>query len=70
MTWTILDHAKKHVNGSSKCDLCLTEKYHIINSTLISLTKELITKRETQSYDVVKKIIVLINLYIYIYIVI
>ena len=46
MTWTILDHAKPHVNGSSNCDLCLTEKYHIINShvNIINKRSELITK--------------------------
>ena len=32
--WSIVDHANPYVNGSNKCDLCITEKYHIITSSI------------------------------------
>ena len=30
ITWEIVDHAIPYQNGSKRCDLCATEKYHII----------------------------------------
>ena len=46
LSWEIIDHARPYVNGSKKCDLCLTEKFHIINSKLKLLNKrsELVSK--------------------------
>ena len=44
--WDILDHAKPCIPGTRRCHLCLTEKYHIISSSLNLLNKrsELISK--------------------------
>ena len=44
--WKIIDHAAPYVNGSRKCNLCLTEKYHIITSTdrLLNKRSELVSK--------------------------
>ena len=28
--WSVIDHAKSYTNGSKRCKLCLTEKYHIL----------------------------------------
>ena len=44
--WSIIDHARPYINGSKKCNLCLTEKYHIITSPLNLLNKrsELVSK--------------------------
>ena len=44
--WSIIDYAKPYINGSKRCNLCLTEKYHIINSPLKLLNKrsELVSK--------------------------
>jgi hypothetical protein len=44
--WEIIDHAKSYRNGSKACNLCLTEKYHIITSKLFLLNKrsELVSK--------------------------
>jgi hypothetical protein len=46
INWSIIDHANSYVNGSKKCNLCLTEKYHIIMSPLNLLNKrsELVSK--------------------------
>ena len=46
MKWEIIDHAPAYRNGSKTCNLCLTEKYHIISSKLKLLNKrtELISK--------------------------
>ena len=32
ITWEIIDRAMPYINGSKACNLCLTEKYHIITS--------------------------------------
>ena len=42
----IFDHASSYRNGSKSCNLCLTEKFHIITSKLPLLNKrsELISK--------------------------
>ena len=40
LEWKIIDHAPSYKNGSKSCDLCLTEKLHIITSQ-----KELVNKR-------------------------
>ena len=37
--WSIVDHANPYVYGSNKCDLCITEKYHIITSSIDLLNK-------------------------------
>ena len=44
--WSIIDSASPYINGSKKCHLCLTEKYHIITSKLNLLNKrsELVSK--------------------------
>jgi hypothetical protein len=44
--WSVLDHAPAYINGARKCNLCLTEKYHIITSSLELINKrsELISK--------------------------
>ena len=46
LSWEVIDHARSYVNGSKKCNLCLTEKYHIIKSKLKLLNKrsELVSK--------------------------
>ena len=46
LTWDIIDRATAYKNGSKCCNLCLTEKYHIITSKLPLLNKrcELISK--------------------------
>ena len=43
---SVLDHAPSYVNGTRKCKLCLTEKYHIITSSeqLVNRRSELISK--------------------------
>ena len=45
-TWSILDRATAHINGSDRCNLCLTEKFHIITSQakLLNKKSELISK--------------------------
>ena len=44
--WSILDCATAHINGSDRCNLCSTEKFHIITSqtTLLNKKSELILK--------------------------
>ena len=37
--WSILDRAPAFKNGSKRCNLCLTEKYHIIYQDLETLNK-------------------------------
>ena len=37
--WSILDRARAFRNGSKRCDLCLTEKYHIIYEEFNTLNK-------------------------------
>ena len=46
LTWEIIDRATSYKNGSKTCNLCITEKYHIITSKLSLLNKrsELISK--------------------------
>ena len=46
LKWEIIDHAPAYKNGSKNCNLCLTEKFHIITSKLNLLNKrtELISK--------------------------
>ena len=39
LSWEIIDHARPYVNGSKSCNLCLTEKFHIITSKLKLLNK-------------------------------
>ena len=34
LTWEIIDRAMPYKNGSKTCNLCLTEKYHIITSKI------------------------------------
>ena len=44
--WSIIDHAIPYKNGTRKCNLCLTEKFHIITSPLDLINKrsDLISK--------------------------
>ena len=46
ITWEIVDHAIPYQNGSKRCDLCTTEKYHIIGQieNLVNKRDELISK--------------------------
>ena len=46
MHWSVIDHAKPYQNGSKRCNLCLTEKYHILTSLIILINKrsELVSK--------------------------
>ena len=46
LNWEIIDHGRPYRNGSKQCNLCLTEKYHIITSdlNLINKRSELISK--------------------------
>ena len=46
INWSIIDHAKPYKNGSKKCNLCLTEKFHIISSSinLVNKRTELVSK--------------------------
>ena len=39
LSWKIIDHARPYVNGGKSCDLCVTEKFHIITSKLKILNK-------------------------------
>ena len=46
LSWSIIDRASSYKNGSKICNLCVTEKFHIIMSKLPLLNKrtELISK--------------------------
>ena len=46
MQWSVNDHAKQYQNGSKSCNLCLTEKYHILTSpvNVINKRSELVSK--------------------------
>jgi hypothetical protein len=46
ITWSILDNAIPYKNGSKRCDLCITEKYHIIQKSdnILNKRDELISK--------------------------
>ena len=39
LSWEVIDHARPYVNGGNTCNLCLTEKFHIITSNLKLLNK-------------------------------
>ena len=43
---SVIDHAKPYQNGSKRCNLCLTEKYHFLTSliNLIDEKSELVSK--------------------------
>ena len=46
MHWSVIDHAKPYQNGSKRCNLCLTEKCHILTTpvNLINKRSELVSK--------------------------
>ena len=46
MHWSVIDNAKPYQNGSKRCNLRLTEKYHILTSlvNLINKRSELVSK--------------------------
>ena len=46
MNWSIVDRATPYKNASKNCNLCLTEKYHVITSpiNLVNKRNELISK--------------------------
>ena len=46
MHWSVIDHAKRYQNRSKRCNLCLTERYHILTSpvNLINKKLELVSK--------------------------
>ena len=37
--WSVIDHVKPYSNGSKKYNLCLSEKYHILTSSVNLITK-------------------------------
>ena len=39
MHWSVIDHAKPHQNESKRCNLCLTEKYHVLTSPVNLINK-------------------------------
>ena len=41
MHWSVIDHTKRYKNGSKRCNLCLTEKYHILTSPVNLINKRL-----------------------------
>ena len=56
MHWSVIDHAKPHQSGSKRCNLCLTEKCHIVTSAvnLINKRSELVSKcRHEKKFDLV-----------------
>ena len=46
LSWEIIDRASSYKNGTNNCNLCLTEKFHIITSKneLVNTRSELISK--------------------------
>ena len=46
MPWSVIDHAKPYKNGSKRCNLCLSEKDHILTSPVnfINKSSELVSK--------------------------
>jgi hypothetical protein len=56
LTWNILDQAEPFKPGGKSCNLCLTEKYHIISSPLNLLNKrnELISKCRHENKFLIK----------------
>ena len=38
-TWSLLERVTAHINGSDRCNLCLTEKFNIISSQAKLLKK-------------------------------
>jgi len=46
LSWEIIDHAAPYKNGSKHCNLCLTEKFHIITAKkkLLNKRTELVSK--------------------------
>ena len=56
LTWEIIDHTRPYVNRSKKCNLCLTEKLHIITSELDLVNKrsELISKCRHNNKFIIK----------------
>ena len=46
LSWEIIDRARSYTNGAKTCNLCLTEKFHIITSNreLVNKRTELISK--------------------------
>ena len=46
LSWKVIDRAPSYKNGTKNCDLCLTEKLHIItsNKELVNKKSELISK--------------------------
>ena len=46
MHWSVIDQAKPYQNGFKRCNLCLTEKYHILTSpvNLINKRSERVSK--------------------------
>ena len=61
MHWSTIDHAKPYQNGSKRCHLCLTEKYHTLKSpvNLINKRSKLLSKcrHENKFHLVISKAI-------------
>ena len=51
MHWSVIVHANPYQNGSKRCNLCLTEKYHILISlvNLVNKRSELVSKCRHES---------------------
>ena len=59
MHWSVIDHAKPYKNVSKCCNLCVTEKHHILTSpvNLIKKRSELVSKsRHVNKFYFVKRI--------------
>ena len=50
LSWKIIGHARPYVNGSKSCNLCLTEKFHIITSKLKVKSELVSTCRQSNKY--------------------
>ena len=47
MHWSVIDHAKQYKNGSKRCNLCWTEKYHILTLVnLINKSFEMLSRKQ------------------------
>ena len=59
LTWSILDQAEPFKPGGKSCNLCLTEKYHIITSELNLLNKrsELTSKCRHENKFLIKNFV-------------
>ena len=59
LSWKVIDHARPYSKGSKSCNLCLTEKYHIITSkdNIINKRTELISTCRHKSKFLLKNFV-------------